>query len=233
MKQTGTDMKDPIINRMETLSKNMSQRCQMEKRKMAGKYVHEMNFKVEYDKSAFSMLGILWIIFWGTFLGTFAQKLDQVHKWGELFDLSSYSLVEIGLFGGILVIMMIVTIFTIACAIKPMPRILNTSMYYRGKQYHHSDITKLVVKNQNSMMKVYLNGKYRFWISQDYINYWSFIKWAENCKIPIEGNTSVSFPAPAADVNFETRQRMVNIIIILIVITMIVFAVVFGYPGRR
>lgn len=173
-------------------------------------------------KESFAVVGLSWIFFLSISVKVLAKKMFYAYKRGALFDVKTYSTWEVVMLIILLMVLVLVTIFYIVCALKPLPRIRNTIMDYREKQYHCSEITKLVVVNR-MMTKVYLNGKYKFWVSQDYTNYRSFIKWAEKCSIPIEGDTSIR----GVNFNFEATQKRVTIITVIVAVIMLAFGIAF------
>ena len=73
----------------------------------------------------------------------------------------------------------IVVVFSIAGPIylknKPLPEIKGTMMYFRKNAYHYSQITEIKI-SKIFLATVYIDGKKRFRISRDFMNYDAFIE---------------------------------------------------------
>lgn len=200
------------------------ERQKKEQREVDEKEVYDINFELEFNKASLMLFGMLWIMILLFFIKALGYDMYLAYKKGALFYLSSYSIWKIVMLAIVLATAVFGTVFSLICAMKPMPRVENTNMYYRGKKYHYTEITKLVIMNGMNITKVYLNGKYKFWISTDYFNYRSFIEWAKKCRIPIEGNTAVR------EVNNDLKVKKTRIMFITITtVVMVVLAFVIPF----
>lgn len=199
------------------------ERQKKEQREVDEKEVYDINFELEFNKASLILVGMLWIFLLPFFIKVLGYDMYLANKKGELFHLSSYGIGRIVMLALVLATAVFGTVFSLICAMKSMPRVKNTNMYYRGKEYHYSEITRLVIMNGMNITKVYLNGKYKFWISSDYINYRSFIEWAKKCRIPIEGDTAIR------EVNNDLKVKKTRIMLITIT-TVIMFVLAFVIP---
>lgn len=219
MKRMMTGVGNLIAEEMTNQAEDAIDRQVTEQEKMIKQEVHDADFALEFDKSSFAIMGMIWMMGIIVSLKIFGRDLFFAYQEGTLFDISTYSTWKIGMLILVVGAVLFFSVFCIIFAWKPMPRIRGTNMYYRGNLIHYSEITKLVVKGRMNLTKVYLNGKYKFWISPDYINYRSFIEWAKKCNIRIEGDTTIRF------VNVDSNRKKTYIIAVIIALVMIALAI--------
>lgn len=181
-----TILYERMVRRAEEMIK-----CQMyEKKKLDESEVNDINFEVKVDKSFFHTFLIMWLVIFVIFFNTFGSNIFQEMKDGNIFDISYYSITSATCM--ILVVMAAVSVILcyICMITKPVPKVKNTYMIYKGKKYHVSEITEVRIGKMNQA-KVYIHGKYAFWLSGDFINYRSFIEWLRKCKVLIKGDAEI------------------------------------------
>lgn len=184
------------------------------------KEVWDIDFNVVFDRSVGIAFGLAWIVFIILFIKAFARDIYVAGKNGALFDLNQYSMLKIVLILLAFIAVLLCTVYYIYCVCKPMPSVVRTTMYYKGKRYHYSEITKVVIGRRIRVAKVYIDGKYAFWLSPEYQNYQSFISWAKKCNVPIEGDTTIK----TINANqLEAKTLKITIIVVSITVILILF----------
>ena len=222
MKRMVTGVEDLLTEQLVEQAQDSANRQADEQREMIEKEVYDVDFRLKFDKSNLLLVGVMWLIFIIIFVKAMGKDMFRAYQAGALLHISFYSTWKIVMMAIVLVAVIFGSVFYLFCGVKPMPRIRNSCMYYRGKRYHFSEITKLVMMRRVNLAKVYVNGKYKFWISPDYINYRSFIEWAQKCKIPIQGETTIR----KINIDVEANQKKVLVITIVVAMIMVAIAVV-------
>ncbi len=223
MKRKNTDIINFLFEETVKQAKDTISQQVIEEKLMAREEVYNVNFKMEFKKELFVAICFVWILFLVIFIKAFSKEIFYAYQRGALFDIASYSTWKIVILAMALAAIVIATIIYIVCARKPLLRVQNTNIYYGQKLYHCSEITKLIVVKRTNITKVYVNGKYKFWVSSDYSNYRSFIKWAEKCRIPVEGDTSIR----GVNINFDSIHKKINLIMVIVFAIMLAFGIMY------
>lgn len=223
MKRKNTGTINFLLKETVKLAKDTISQQVIDEKLMAREEVYNVDFKMEFKKELFVAICFVWILFLVIFIKIFPKEIFYAYQRGALFDIASYITWKTVILAIALAVVVIATIFYIVCALRPLLRVQNTNIYYGQKLYHCSEITKLIVVKRTNITKVYVNGKYKFWVSSDYSNYRSFIKWAEKCRIPVEGDTSIR----GVNTDFDAIHKKVNIIMVIAFAIMLAFGIIY------
>ena len=180
------------------------------------KELFDVDFKLQYDKNINSIFIVCCLLALILFLKSVGKPLLKLLIYGEALELNVLHFICLFLVG-------IVVVFSIAGLIylknKPLPEIKGTMMYFRKNAYHYSQITEIKI-SKVFLATVYIDGKKRFRISRDFMNYDAFIEWAKKCNVPIEQKHMVN--------NEITEEQATMITAIIVVVIVIIVGVLFA-----
>lgn len=209
-------MKKDLMYVVNDVTDDIKIRKRRETQETLEKELFDVDFKLQYDKNINSIFIVCCLLALILFLKSVGKPLLKLFIYGETLELNVLHFTCLFLVG-------IVVVFSIAGPIylknKPLPEIKGTMMYFRKNAYHYSQITEIKI-SKFFLATVYIDGKRRFRISRDFINYDAFIEWAKKCNVPIEQKQMVN--------NEITEEQATMITAIIVVVIVIIVGVLFA-----
>ena len=175
-------MENGIASLINDVTDDIKIRKEQETKDTLEKELYDVNFKVAMDQELYAVFGIIFITVFIVIVKAFGKPILKAFIYGGPLELNVIHICVLVLIG-------IAVVFCIAGPLylknKSQPEVKKTMVYYKGKPYHYSQITKIKVSSLN-LAKVYIDGKKCFWISRDFRNYDAFITWAKKCNVPVK-----------------------------------------------
>lgn len=194
-------------NDLECIIDDLNERTECEKRKAKEKAVSQFSFKLKMSKLSMNIalvsiiLGLIFLIKSG--LATLIRSVFTDEK-------SAYN-TEIFVIGSVFIIIGLINI--IIYKFTPLKQVKGSYLYYKGKEYHYSDIKKIKISDMN-IVSVFLTDGKSFRITGDYDNCTTFLVWSEKCGITFEGSKELR----KADANGDINPKWAVIVIAVILL---------------
>ena len=195
------------FDNLEQIIDDFNERTEGEKREAKEKAVSQFCFKLEMAKLLMNVAVISIII--GLF---FVIKFGLAALIRSLFtDERSVYNTEMIVLGSVFIIIGLINI--IIFKLTPLKHVNGSHLYYKGKEYHYSDIKKIKISDMN-IVRVFLTDGKSFRITGDYDNCTTFLVWAEKCGVTFEGSKELR----KADANGDINPKLAVVVIAVILL---------------
>lgn len=155
---------------------------QREKAQVEESELYDIDFVIRIDKRNFQILGFTFLFLIIMFLRIFATDFLEIIQYHRIPEFSMFHRVVFFILVGVGILFLLLCIIL---WLLPSLHVVRSQISYRNKTYHYSEISMIHV-NSIKVATAYAGKKKLFRISGDYVNYATFLSWAEKCHIPIQ-----------------------------------------------
>ena len=203
-------MQTDLIEHLESLTEDMKLRKEEEERETIEKEIYDINLELAINKSIYGVVMIAFAMCFLLLIRVIGKPVLRCIVYHETFEISGFLTVGLILVGILVVWMILILIYY---KFKKNPAVKGSSLVYKDKRYHYSQISKIKI-SPIFWVTVFVDDKKLFCVTRDYMNCDAFVCWARKCRIPIEE----SEPLDEKDVEQITIWVVLGLIFLFVLV---------------
>lgn len=175
-------MQTDLIEHLESLTEDIKHRKDEEERETIEKEIYDINLELAINKSIYGVVMIAFAMCFLLLVRVIGKPVLWYIVYHETFEIGGFLAVGLILVG---ILVVWITLILIYYKLKKTPAVKGSSLIYKDKRYHYSQISKIKISSIY-WVTVFVDDKKLCCVSRDYVNCDAFVCWARKCRIPIE-----------------------------------------------